>query len=291
MGRKQEMDNKIATMDKLRHRWYGLRVAETELRRQLWQRWQNPARETLPVFLVGCGRSGTSMIVRYLGKSWWLEFYNEDNPAAFERWRLRDLSAIEALIDRSYAHVTLFKPILDTYQTPILLARFPTAKAIFAFRHYDDVINSSIKRFGIANRLKHVRAWIEEDFNEFAAVPPPEETKIFIREKWKPSLSPESGAALYWLFQNRLYFDLGLYQSKRVKLVQYESIVSRPAEEFKSLCGFLGIPFEPQLAAGIFSSSIGRNSPPTIDPEIRAACEELWQRLCGTAAVWHIGTE
>jgi hypothetical protein len=247
-------------------------------RKYLWQRWHNPARQTTPCFLVGCGRSGTGMIVHHLSQSLQLELFNETDPAAFEQYRLRDLSVIESLINRSYAQVTLFKPILDTCQTQVLMSRFPTAKIIFAFRHYDDVINSSAKAFGTHSRLSHIQAWLNDDFSEFA-VPPPETTKNFVRSNWKPSFSPESATALYWLFYNRLYFDLNLHQDERVKLVCYESVVKHPAEEFEALCQFLGLQFTPQITEGVFSSSIGHRAPPEIDPDLRRACEELRQQL------------
>jgi hypothetical protein len=247
-------------------------------RKHFWQRWHNPARQTTPAFLVGCGRSGTGMLVHHLSQSWQMALYNETNPAAFEKYRLRDLSVIESLVDRSYAQVTLFKPILDTCQTAVLLARFPAAKIIFAFRHYDDVINSSAKAFGTNSRFHHVQAWIDDDFSEFA-VPPPETTKNFVRSRWRLSLSPASGAALYWLFYNRLYFDLNLDQDERVRLVCYESVVKNPAEQFEGLCQFMGLQFTPQIIEGVFSSSIGHSSPPEIDPQIRDDCEELRQQL------------
>ena len=161
------------------------------------QRVYNPTRNTKPIFLVGCGRSGTSMLVFRLEKSWQIELFNENHPAAFQNFRIRDLATIEEVIDRSYAGLALFKPILSTPQTPILLSYFPTSWAVFVFRHYCDVINSSIKRFGLMSRPDHVNAWVNDDFAEFGAYQPPEKTKELIRSLWEPTLSPETGAALY----------------------------------------------------------------------------------------------
>jgi hypothetical protein len=235
----------------------------------------------MPAFLIGCGRSGTSLIVYQISKSWLTELYNEDNPAAFLRWRLRDLQVVEHLVARSYARVVLFKPILDTYRIHELLNRFPDAKVVFAYRHFDDVINSSLKRFGTDNRIHHVDSWILEDFKEFAACPPPEETKSFIRSRWRPGLNPQTGAALYWLFQNRLYFDLRLDRDERVKLISYEAVVANPVIEFQSLCSFLGIPYEPLISEGVYSSSIKKDAPPEVDELIRKDCETLWQTMTG----------
>jgi len=270
----------LRAIRRARAEWYRFQAAEKEWRKRLRQRLQNPSGKSRPVFLVGCGRSGTSMLVYHLARSWRVELYNEDHPAAFERWRLRDLSVLDSLLEQSYAPLVLFKPILDTHRTRLLLARFPEAKVIFAFRHYTDVINSSLKRFGIENRINHVRGWMNEDFAEFATAPPPPKTQAFIRSLWNPALSPESGAALYWLFYNRLYFDLGLKQEARVKLVRYESVVANSQPEFQALCQFLGIPFEPQMVEGIFASSVKQAELPNLDPAVRRACDALWQQLC-----------
>ena len=266
------------------HKLHGIKSKvnnlQQEVRKRMWQQWENPMRHTRPAFLVGCGRSGTSMLVYHLGKSWRVDLYNENNPAAFQNFRLRDLSVIEDLVQRSFARVALFKPILNTTETLALLDRFPDARVIFTFRHYSDVINSSIKKFGVMNRIGHVKAWIEEDFGEFTAYPPPEETKIYIRSNWTAGMSPESGAALYWLFYNRLYFDQQLDQNERVLLVGYESLVSKPEREFRRICQFLDIEFDPRFIEGVFASSVKHAMPANIAPVIQKECDELWIRLC-----------
>lgn len=251
-----------------------------EKRKKLWQLLKNPRKITRPAFVVGSGRSGTSMLIFHLAKSWEIDLYNENHPEAFRNWRLRRLSRIEELVNRSSARVTLFKPILNTPQTPALLERFPDAKIIFCFRNYNDVINSSIKKFGLMNRLEHVTSWIKDDFLEFSNYCPPERTMQAIRSHWSEELSPEDGAALYWLFYNRLFFDLELDHDQRVLLVQYESLVTRPKEEFQRVCNFLEMSFNPKMGDEIYSSSVGRDPFPVLHPEIKEACDQLWHQLC-----------
>ncbi len=265
--------------DRIRNRWRHIRDAELAMRRQIWQRWQNPTGASVPVFLVGCGRSGTSMIVHNLNRSWQVQLYNENHPPAFYRWRLRDLATIETLIEKSYARFVIFKPILDSYRVLTLLAHFPTARVLFVFRHYNDVVNSSLKRFGVQNRINHVRMWIKDDFAEFSAEPPPEASRELVRRLWKPSMNPESGAALYWLFQNSLFFNLGLNRLENIRLIQYEALVQDPEPGFRAICEFIGLEFEAHLTDGIFSFSIGRDTPPDIDPAIREACDAMWAQL------------
>ena len=235
--------------------------------------------ESAPAFLIGAGRSGTSMLIIQLGKTWQVDIFNEDHPAAFERWFMRDLALLDDLVASSHAPVTLFKPILETYRARQLLDRYPNGRILFATRYFDDVVNSSLKKFGQADRIEHINAWVRDDFAEFKFGKPPRPSCDLIRSLWHSNLTPADGAALYWLLFNRLYFDLGLASDERVMLVQYESLVARPTAVLADVCQFLDIQFEPAITAGIFASSVRRGDPSLLDPPIRAACQALWQRL------------
>jgi hypothetical protein len=249
------------------------------LRKRLRQRLKNPTGRTMPVFLVGCGRSGTSMLLHHLSRSGSVVSYNEDNEAAFEAYRLRPLDEIAALVDQTYARAAIFKPVLTTPHSREYLLRFPGARLIFVYRNFFDVVNSSVKRFGPADRLAHVNGWMDDNFGEFAPIAAPEPAKLAVRELWKPSLGPESAAAIYWLFHNRLYFDLDLHRDKRVKLIGYESLVANASSEMKAVCDFLHLGFEPDMVDGIRTTSVGRDAQPVLDGDIETACEALWGQL------------
>jgi Sulfotransferase domain len=271
-------------MGKLRHLSGPLWSKSATVRRRIAQFVDNPGGRSHAVFLVGCGRSGTNMLCNGLSRSWQVTFFNEDNPAAFDNYRIRDLAEIEGLVASSPARITLFKPILDSHLTGIFLSRFPKSKAIFVFRHYNDVINSSIQLFGSQNWPSRVDAWINDDFSEYASAPPPEQTKNAIRSRWSPSLNPESSIALYWLFHNLLFFDLSLDEDPSTTLLNYESTVLNPRREFGGLCNFLGIKYSNCLIEGVFSSSIRRGPSPNLDAEILKDCVSLWERLCSLLA-------
>ncbi len=286
------MSGKIPGVGRIRAVLNDLSTTKTELEKNILQRWKNPEGKTRPVFLIGNVRSGTSMIVFQLAKSWQVKLYNEDNPAAFDYWHIRDFSVIENLLRQSYAPVTLFKPILDTYRIWDIFAAFPASKAIFTFRHYTDVVNSTHKRFYTKDGMyvpskrlpprdtrDPISRWVAHDFSEFSAARPPEALLSFLKSRWHPDLNLNSNIALRWYFMNRLYFDLDLGRDERIKLVNYETLVADPPKEFANLCRFLEIEYEPIMIDGVFSSSIGKDTSPDMDPVIRADCDELWARL------------
>lgn len=225
------------------------------------------------------------MLLSHLSRTWQVESYNEDHPAAFEHYRLKDPGAIAELVRTSRAQLSLFKPILSTTATIRLLGFFPQARCLFVFRHFDDVVRSSLKRFGSENRLSHVRGWMDDDFSEFAFAPPPAATRQYLFELWRPDASAETGAALYWLFYNRLFFDLGLNEQDRLRLVQYERIVQSPTTSMTAIAEFLGIQFAQSMPEGILSSS-GRHVPvSSIDSDVRAECLDLWKRLTAHTSI------
>jgi hypothetical protein len=248
-------------------------------RKRILQRIYNPKGETKATFLVGCGRSGTSMIVFHLDRSWQIDLYNENNPQAFRNFRLRGPAQVDALVEQSFARVALFKPILSTQQSRHLLSRFPDSKVIFAYRHFYDVINSSILRFGPASWLDRVNKWGVNDFSEFGEIQPPEPTKEWLFSLWRENLSPADGIAIYWLFYNQLYFDLQLNKHKRAMLVKYESIAKEPRLEFTRVSKFMEIEFEPAFVEGVYLSSVKKGAPADLSPGIKEECDNLWERL------------
>ena len=120
---------------------------------------------------------------------------------------------------------------------------------------------------------------MDDDFSEFASAPPPKTTRRYLRELWRPDASAETGAALYWLFYNRLFFDLGLDGNDRLQLVQYERIVQSPKRSLMAIAEFLGIQFDASMPEGIFASSVRHVPSSSINSEVRAECTELWKRL------------
>jgi hypothetical protein len=261
----------------------GLRTRTSHLGRAMLQRLANPAGGSRPVFLVGCGRSGTTLVASQLARSWQVDLFNENHPQAFDQFRLRGFPVIAGLARASHARISLFKPILDTHLSVRLLQHFAGAQILFAFRHYSDVISSAVKYFGPDRWQSRVSAWLDSDFAEFAAAPLPEATRRAITDIYPGALSPEAACALYWLLYNRLFFDLGLNADPRVRLVNYEDVVVSPRQNFQAACQFLGVRYDRRMAQGIYGSSVRQEPQAVIEPTILSACDQLWQRLQAVA--------
>ncbi|HCW91031.1 MAG TPA: hypothetical protein DHU56_13415 [Marinobacter sp.] len=235
-----------------------------------------PSETSLPVFIIGSGRSGTDIVTFTLNNSLFVQVYNEFHDDAFVNWRLKPLDHIAGLIHKSRAKVVAFKPIVETLRCRELVERFPDAKVLFAVRDYRDAVNSMVRFFG-DRHIRAVKGWVKSDFKEHPAAS--ERIRAFLRAHSEGTLSLEDASALYWLLYNDAYASLGLDNDQRVKLVSYEELVNNPREVTKGLAEFLDIPWSSRMTEGIFSKSVGKSPSPNISPEIEKECQKVWAYL------------
>lgn len=228
------------------------------------------------VFLIGSGRSGTDILAFSLSNSADVLLVNEDNPLAFDNWRLKDLGMVNQSIKQSGYRYVLLKPIVETLRAKELLDTFENSLCIFQTRHPFDAINSMIRFFG-EGHVRAVKNWVDTDFEMFPQLPKNE--RDYVREYCTADLSLADASALYWIVYNNAYFYLGLNSDNRVKLVSYENLVQQADETIASACAFLGIEPRNRMTREIYSSSIGRNNPPSINVDLEQRCEEIWNKL------------
>ncbi|MCZ7573216.1 MAG: sulfotransferase [Ardenticatenaceae bacterium] len=253
--------------------------------RRKWHRLRrtpHPITKKLPVFIGGCNRSGTNMVCAAIGKSPHGWAYQESELSlAFSAYYLRADRIIEWLIRHTPAPIVAFGSILDSQFTNDLLSRFEGARAIWVYRHYEDVANSCA-RMQWGYHLKDLVRWVAHDELERLGARGKHISADTVRlfgELFHEDLSNEDSACLYWYMRNQLYFDLDLLMDPRVLLVQYEDTVLNQEKAFRRIFGFLGFPFDPAIIDGIFASSVGKHSRPDIDPAIREICDALKARL------------
>lgn len=259
------------------------------LRRKTWDVYRgmirpltNPTGESRAAFIVGSGRSGTDLLAAKLGQSIDVLLINEDNPAGFDNWRLRDHRTLRDLISESRARVLLFKPIVETHRTMELLEAFPGSRAVFISRNPSDTINSIARFFGDTVRST-VIGWgeVKDDIPDTWSIP--RELRLELSEMCRSDPTLHDAAAIYWYVYNAALFSRGLHEDSRVCVLLYEDLVTRPAEELLKACRHLGIRFRSSMTDGIYRSSVKKSPPPTLTPDIGERCTALWTRIAQEA--------
>ena len=243
-----------------------------------------PDQPAYPAFVFGAQRSGTDMVASVFNNCQRVECYNESDPEAFDRFVLRGEDTVRRLVKRSRATAVFFKSILNSQNARALLDLDANAKAIWLFRSYPDVVNSNLKRF-----KSHFR-----DLTEMVHDPERAGWRIenvtaedmeLVRKYQSQGVSDASARALLWFLRNQLLFQQKLDSDPRVFIANYDRIVTDPVAAFDRIFAFFRLPFNPRFVRHVQSSSIAKEAPPEIDPEIKQLCERMFEKLNGVAAL------
>ena len=228
------------------------------------------------VFVLGCQRSGTTMLLATLNESAQIDVYYESDERAFESFRLRERDVVEPLIASSTATAVALKPICDSHLAPELLSAYAGSKGIWIYRDYRDVANSALAKWG--NDAVDFLRWGSRQRGLS------QETLDRVRRVWRPGIAPHEAFALFWYQRNHLFFDLDLANDPRVLLVRYENLVTKPQEFFPPVFAFIAVPFSKRLISRVSPASVRKNAAPRFQPGISVMCEDLMQRLDRTQA-------
>jgi len=242
---------------------------------------QGPATK-LAAYLLGCQRSGTDMCFHLLDRCLDVDAFNEDVGAAFSKCRIKDAGVIRRIIDVSRARCVVFKPVCDSHRAIEVLSWHQPSRAVWLYRDYRSVANSSVAKWGNSNlrHLQHLMAgrgdWGWSQWNREGY--PPEafdEVRVCVDD----GLTPHGAAAVYWYLRNRCYFSQALNQRRDVAIFRYRDLVTEPVERFTRLCHFLGLTFSEEMASTVHAGSLSKGRDIKLDPRIKKICDGMLARL------------
>ncbi len=244
------------------------------------------------VFIFGCQRSGTTMLMNLIGQVPKVSLYREGNPKAMNNYRIKDQDTIEQIINKDKNTFIIFKPVNDIQHAEKLLSIYTNTKAIWIYRDYKAVINSAITKWEDAQ--KKIVLWIlnnheKEKFvssnggdNEQFTVYIENmqlDTVNIIKQLASEDMTKEDGAALLWYIRNKIYFELALQDNEKVKLVNYEKLVMNPAEKLKNINEFIGCNFSNEYANQVLTSSVNKKYSLTLNPKIEKLCRDMLNKF------------
>jgi hypothetical protein len=230
------------------------------------------------VFVAGMQRSGTNMLMDLIERSMLTDVYHERDPRAFDNYMMRELPVIRRLVEQSRAPHFVIKCLCELDRLPALMSEFQPSKALWIVREYRDAVNSALVSFGRFSQQidRIVRGKAD---GEWFAGGMSDDTLRLVRELWRPDMNEATAAALIWYFRNLLFFQMKLDRNPRVKLLSYESLVTRPVEECEAAFRFIDLPFTPFITRKVFASSISKKAPPPVEPAVAQLCDELMARF------------
>ncbi|MFM2161710.1 MAG: hypothetical protein RLZZ383_1222 [Pseudomonadota bacterium] len=233
-----------------------------------------------PIFVLGCQRSGTTMLIDTLMRAPGLWSHPEKSPIAYDNFRLRSAPIVRAITARTPAQRVIYKPLCDSQLGDQLLEEHPDARVFWVVRRWQDVANSAVVKWGDHQR-DVLQAILEgrADTVGWRGERIPSSLVDQLRDVVDTPLTAHAGAVLFWYLRNSFLFTLGLDRDPRVRLVVYEDLVQQPHDVFPRLFAHVGVPFSPSILADIHAKSVGRAQAPEVPPRIAALADALSERL------------
>ena len=260
-------------------------------RRGMFRRWKR-LRQSLGkrenskriTFIVGCQRSGTTMLSRVFEKDLRSISFGEDSELTIEsgpnRLRLKPLEWVEDRIRSERPGFIILKPLVESQNTRLLLDYFTGSKSIWIYRDFRDVAASNLRKFGDKNSIKDIRIIAENQTDDWRVEKLSDKSKALVRHYFTPDISPADAAVLFWIFRNELYFEIGLDHDDRVALLQYEALESDPERLMRAIYCFIDQPFpSKRITADTHAQSINRGRELSISPDIEKLAISLNERL------------
>jgi sulfotransferase family protein len=247
------------------------------------------------LFILGCQRSGTTMVTETLDKDRRVKTYSEfssvNRPADGRRpWsvrstsrygiRMKPLDEVAAKLERSRYPLVVLKPLVESQRAKAILHSTDRAVCLWVFRNYRDVARSNVELFTREASRINLDPMIRPEPGNWRSELVPDDVRQLIARHYSPAMSPFDGGALFWYARNRLFFDLDLASDERVMTLKYEDLASQPEPCVRRIYAHAGISFPgPRLVADIHPRSIGLGRELELSGEVESACEGLWAKL------------
>jgi len=252
------------------------------LRKLMHQAFATRPQEHGVLGILGCQRSGTSVMSRVFFRDREVRVFREKSKLTGGEEGLRYLPFAE--INRTLATqrspLIVFKMLVESQRALEFLETVQGARVLWLFRHYRDVVNSNLNRFGLRNGIDDLRGMLSGNPGNWRSEACSDKTRHLVGDYFSESMRPQDAAALFWYARNQLFFEQHLYREKRALLVEYERFVQNPAATMRSIYAFCGRAYPgDKLVAEVASGSVSKGKHIELSADIEALCIGLLDRL------------
>lgn len=179
------------------------------------------------IYIMGCQRSGTSMLIRLFDWSKSTVIFKELDEL-FVDMRLKPYKQRNKIIDNSGARYVVAKPLLDSQHIKSILESDARISIIWPYRHFLSVAESNLKRFGHLNGHKDLSFIIKNDANDWRNEELTNAERALVKDRVSSGLSDHDAAALFWYLRNKPLLSLPRDYLTRIEVLNYERFVDDP---------------------------------------------------------------
>ncbi|WNC68456.1 hypothetical protein RI845_18295 [Thalassotalea nanhaiensis] len=253
----------------------------SKLIKPIFQRFFYPKGYEKCLIIMGCQRSGTTIISRVFDRILYAKVFGEFSILSIDdpnRIRLNNINNVIAQVQKSHSPLIVLKPLVESHKANLLLSQIQNACVLWVFRHYLDVGLSDIKKFSKNPGHSNLLPIINKDKNNWRCENISHKTTSIINSLYSKDLSPLDCACLFWYVRNILFFEQSLDTNSKVFLWDYDKFVQDPSQHIKDLLTKMSLPTVPKkITQDVFINTINRNQ--KINSNIKELCDDLFDRL------------
>ena len=236
------------------------------------------------VFIVGCQRSGTSLMHHLLRLDLDTVTYDEESPLSagdpVEGLRWAPLPEVARRFRADRAAMIVTKPLVESQNLDRLLEAFPGSRALWMYRDYSAVARSNVAYFPVGTGHADLAPILADDPSNWRAERLGAGARDLVRRLYRSDLSALDAAALFWYARNSLVFEPGLSAETRVRACRYEDLLGDPAGIMRAVYAFLERPWPGErIVADVEPAPVRPPRPLDLDPAVAEACAGLLARL------------
>ena len=241
------------------------------------------------LFILGCQRSGTTLVTRIFERDWNARVYNEHSELSSDdvqfNIRLNDLNKVHKIIRRSPYPLVVAKPLVESHRPLELLNHFENCHILWLYRSYFDVVSSDLAIFGERNGIDNIRPIVNSEDGNWRSADVSTPVREILKRHFAENMNPFDAAALFWYSRNSHFFDANLKDELlrgRVTLLPYERLVMDADRTMQNLYEMIGRSYPgSRIVSEVDSTSIGKGQSREIEisSDIRIECESLLSKL------------
>jgi len=261
-----------------------------QLGKELYHRARyDPGKARQVLFIVGCQRSGTSMVTHIFEEDWDTKVYPEVSKLSSQdlprKLRLNPLARVKAELDKDRAPLIILKPLVESQNTQLLLDYFPNSKALWLYRDYKAVARSHVNKWTGQNSIRDLKAIVDQTPNNWRYENVSDALRDIVVQYFSRDIDGYDASALYWFVRNRLFFDLQLDQEPRVMLCRYETLAQHPVRIMKKIYDFIERDFPgSRIVAEVNVDAVDKGRDINLAPAIDQVCRNLLAQLDAISA-------
>jgi hypothetical protein len=260
-----------------------IKMKYADQKKIIYQAMKPRASQKQILFIVGCQRSGTSLMVRIFDKDLNSKSFSERSVLSTrdeKGFRLNPLDEVSEEFEKVRAPFIILKPLVESQNLPKLLDYFKGSKALWMYRHYKDVSASNLRHFGEQNGINDLRPIAENETGNWRNENLSTISREMIKKFYSEDMNAYDAAVLFWYARNSLFFDLELDNSPDVFICKYKDLVMQPGRMMRGIYAKVRQPYPGDgIVSEVHSQSFGKGKELKLSEEVEELAEMMLSRL------------